>query len=554
MRSKAVFSGPLLFLALVACGADDAKGDPSSTEPGTSPTGDDDDDTTAPGDDDDDTPTPTAPTDTALPTDTSTPTDTALPTDTGGSTVPVRCTAAVTSVTAAPHFLPTMVALTVETDIDAEVAAWCTADANPDETFFVESEGAGTLHELHLMGLLPANAYTCTAVPVCEPLVGTSAETTYQAGNVPGAIERVSVTVDPAWEMSGAWTLAPFTKNMFGGTTYLVIWGPGGIPRWWMELPGGVGMWVEARFHGDDTLAWGGGMHQQGRARTVDLWDGETWAFAPPGWANEEFHHDGKQLADGRIMTLEIRENSGGGQTWDGFGIRVVDPVTNTVDIDFDSQALVDAGALPPATSAFDNDPWHANWADLVDGPGGEEIWVSLCFERTILVVDAATGAEKYQFGAGHGWTLLDAAGNALGPGALPQCQHGLEVDGDRVLVYDNGQDRLNSSAQEWQLDPKSRTATLLWSWSEPSWKEDYLGDIDYLPDGRVLITEATMFGDGDIVEVDMATGTVVSRMVLDQGGLTYRSDRYDGCDFFHSTSACEALATRHAEVAARLP
>ncbi len=549
----------LLTLALGCSGTEDKGTEPTSgdgddvTTPGddddATPGDDDDDD--IPGDDDDDTPVDSGDTSLVDSATTDSATVDSVTTDTG--TPPPVCTAAVTTITTVGHQIPTMVELIVEVDSEAEVAGWCTSDLDPTEVFFVESDGAATSHSLQLMGLLPATAYTCTAVPVCDPLVGTPADAAYLAGNPPSTLERLTVTTNPYFEMQGSWTMAPFTKNMFGGTTYIVIWGPGGQPRWWTTLPSGVGMWIEARHHGDRTLVWGGGMDDQGRPRILDMWEGETYAFAPAGWQSQEFHHDGKMLDDGRLMTLEIRRNTAGNDSWDGFGIRVVDPASGVIDIDIDSQTLVDAGSLPPG-GGFNQDPWHANWMDLVDGPNGEEIYVSLCFSQSVVVIDPATGLEKWTFGRGEGWTLLDAAGYPLGEAVLPQCQHGLEVDGDKLLVYDNGQDRSNSAAQEWQIDPVTRTATLLWSWTENSWKEDFLGDIDYLPNDRVLITQATMFGTGEIVEVERSSGSVVSRMALGNGAMTYRSERYDGCDFFHSTKECDSLAARHAELEALLP
>jgi hypothetical protein len=68
-----------------------------------------------------------------------------------------------------------------------------------------------------------------------------------------------------------------------------------------------------------------------------------------------------------------------------------------------------------------------------------------------------------------------------------------------------------------------------------------------------VLVTEASSFGVADIVEVDRATGGVASRMTFDDGGYTYRADRYEGCDLFTSTRACDTLKARYDEVSALL-
>jgi hypothetical protein len=175
---------------------------------------------------------------------------------------------------------------------------------------------------------------------------------------------------------------------------------------------------------------------------------------------------------------------------------------------------------------------------------------VSLCFDRTILAVDPATSEVRWRFGPGLGWTLSDAQGLPLDEAALPQCQHGIEVDGHRLLLYDNGRDRGESQAVEWLLDPATLTATRTWQWTEPGWFVDIWGDVDELGSERVLVTEANRCGSGlasSIVEVDRATGAVASRLVLPVGSGTYRAERYDGCDLFANTRWCSALAERRA-------
>jgi hypothetical protein len=311
-------------------------------------------------------------------------------------------------------------------------------------------------------------------------------------------------------------------------------------------------MWFEVKY---DVVAkdfvWGGGMSENGRPHVLDFWNGVTYVWAPPGWQDVEFHHDGKRLDDGRIMTLEIRDNHVGNTHWDGFGLRVHDPATGAVDFDFDSQVLVDAGQLAPP-GGFDQDPWHANWMDWKETASGPEAFVSLCLSWQMLALDGTDGSLKWLLGRNLGWTVLDETGHDIGEDALPECQHGLEVngDGDTFLVYDNGQDRANSTAEEWQIDATNRVATRLWTWSEPGWQEDYIGDIDYLPNDRILVTEAAQFGVAEIAEVDRATGAVASRMTWSNGGLIYRAERYDGCDLFTSAKYCDAIATRYAEVA----
>jgi hypothetical protein len=454
---------------------------------------------------------------------------------------------AITSLAAVPGQFSTLLEVQVELSSAAQAAVQCTLDSDPQEIFFAESTEAGTSHTLRLSGLIPREAYSCSAAPVCPE--GTAQDFVYQTDPAPADMRQLTVEIDPVLGMEGAWTVAPFSGGAFFAQTWIVAWGPDGRPRWWWPLPAGVGVWIEARYHvGSGEFVWGGGFDEEGRIRTIDLWEGETYAWAPPGWETTEFHHDGKQIADGRLMTLEIRENSEGGDEWDGFGLRIHDPATGEVDFDYDSQRGVDEGYLRTAGGFGDSDPYHANWMDWQETDAGPVVYVSLCFEQQILALDGATGEMLWLLGADLGWTVQDGLGNTLSDEDLPQCQHGLEVDGDTLLVYDNGWQRQESSVAEWQIDAEQRIATRLWTWTD-GWYEFALGDADWLPGDRVLVTKAASFGEAEITEVDQATGQVASRMRFDQGGYTYRAERYDGCDLFTSVRACEALATRYAEL-----
>ncbi|MCB9684604.1 MAG: aryl-sulfate sulfotransferase [Alphaproteobacteria bacterium] len=540
----------LLLLALAACKpSTSTKDDPVDADTDTDADSDADTDADSDADTDAD-----SDTDTDTDADSDADTDT---TPTGETGVLDPCLEdaglTVTSFTAAAGPITTQVELTVDLSASAMVAARCISDSESDQVFLVESDAAGTHHVLRMSGLVPNMDWTCTAAPTCPTSAGPAASTTYHTDVPPNALRPLDVTIDPVLGMTGAWTLAPYAQSAFGAA-WLVIWGPDGRARWWSALPNGVGKWVEARYHPeDDKIVWGGGMDADGRVRILDMWDGVTYAFAPNGWQQNEFHHDGKRIRDGRLMTLEIRRNTRGTQSWDGFGLRLIDPTTNQVDWEYDSQVAADAGDLAPG-GGFNSDPWHANWMDVADTVDGPEVYVSLCLSQQMIAIDMTNRRTKWVLGTGLGWNVIDAQGRNLGDSALPQCQHGLEVSDDRhFLVYDNGYDRGHSEAQFWFIDPSTMTAQRLWRWQEAGWFERYMGDIDDLGNNRVLITEASESNRADIVEVDRTTGNVASRMSFANGGYTYRSDRYDGCAFFDSAKDCDALATRSAALDALL-
>ena len=444
----------------------------------------------------------------------------------------------------------TMVEIAVTLTGLASVAVACISDTERDQIFFAESAVPADAHTLRLSGLLPADTYTCTAAPTGPPPVGPAASTIWITSPPPEDVHPFTVLINPLLGMTGAWTLAPHALGLFTDPDYLVIWGPDGRPRWWTRLPDGIRMSIEALYHTeDDVIVWGGGASPDGRIRMHDLWEGELYAWAPDGWEETTFHHDAKRIADGRLLTLEDQQNTADGDTWEGFRIRAHDPTTGIVDFDFGSQTLVEQGILPPPDSTTDNDPYHANWMDWHETADGPRVYVSLCYAEQIMALDPDTGDVVWLLGAGLGWTVLGEMGGDIGEGALPDCTHGLEVLGDdHLLVYDNGLNETSSNAQEWLVDPDARTAQRMWTWTEPDWSQWYLGDIDDLGNGRVLITKAP----GPLVEVEKATGVVASRMELPIGD-TYRAERYAGCDFFTAVKDCPELAERYEEVRAFL-
>jgi hypothetical protein len=164
----------------------------------------------------------------------------------------------------------------------------------------------------------------------------------------------------------------------------------------------------------------------------------------------------------------------------------------------------------------------------------------------------------KWVFGPDGGFDLYDTAGNPLPDSEYTQCQHGLEMQGNRLLVYDNGWGRGYSRATEYELNPTERTATLLWTWTEPEWWEGSLGDVDYLDNGNVLITQAHPscwaweYPDDKsaVVEINPETGEVPWRATFTStSDAIYRAELLDGCSVFHNTRHCDALAKRDASL-----
>jgi hypothetical protein len=262
------------------------------------------------------------------------------------------------------------------------------------------------------------------------------------------------------------------------------------------------------------------------------------------------FSHDLRTLPDGRFVTLEYVPNTQGPREWLGFLVRVWDPVAEVVTFELNSQELLDAGILEaPATDVAD--PWHANafdWEELEDGP---EVTVSVCRDQSILGYSVDRREVSWILARGQGWTIQDETGAPLGDEALPQCAHGVDADGRRLLVYDNGRDRLQSSATEWVIDVESHTVQRTFTWTEPDWYEFILGDVEELEGGRIHVTQARLTC-GEIttsVEVVRETGAVAVQNTFPDGAI-YRSERIDGCRLFPAARDCPDVQDRLDELA----
>jgi hypothetical protein len=194
---------------------------------------------------------------------------------------------------------------------------------------------------------------------------------------------------------------------------------------------------------------------------------------------------------------------------------------------------------------------------DIVDDGTGEILYVSLCNLGWTIAIDVATGDFLWVFGAGGDFSLTDAAGLPLSDGEYPQCQHGLESSGSKLLVYDNGWGRGYSRVTEYALDTVAMQASLLWTWTEPDWYESTLGDADWLPNGNVWIgaghADCFSTNPGDrttVLEIDPLTGDKVWELQYAAvQAMAYRSDWADGCALFAITRECPELAARLLEL-----
>jgi hypothetical protein len=441
--------------------------------------------------------------------------------------------------------------LTAELSEPTRAAAACVRRDDPSEVHLLEAEGEGKL-DFRFSGLLAATDYDCTVVSTSTE--GESRTVSFRTPDPAGVFAAADVVADPGKSMTGAYTVTNVRSECSSDQdNYIAVLDPDGNNRWQYQLPGGMNIGVEVVPDGHNRFLWGGGKRWWGAPTIVDVVDDQVWKLDFPGIEDSEFHHEVNRIEDGRILSVEDTYEPG----WAAFRLRLSDEEGGTSWL-WDVQSAVASGWLPPG-DAENDDPHHVNWADVVQTPRGLEAFASLCFSFLVVAIDVDSGEPLWKFGYGGDFDLTDAEGHVLSDQSdFPQCQHGLETDGNRLLLYDNGFDRGYTRAVEYELDLENGRAHKTWEWGDEGFWEKYHGSVEWLtPEhDRVLMAQ----GNNDcgeissrhsqIVEVDRTTNEPVHRLTLrDIGHWIYRAHRMDGCEMFSNAKYCPELGERLEEL-----
>ena len=330
--------------------------------------------------------------------------------------------------------------IAASTSLPTRVAVACTRDGDGSEVHLVEGDRADRDHALRVGGLLADQLYRCEAAAVCP---ATEAPEAFEVRTAPEPTPvPIEITVADASDR-GSYVLLNHAIGCDWRQHQLIVADRRGRIRWRLGLDPGVGPSVEFRHHGGGRFVWGGGWRPNagGRPRIVDLFDGEIYdsAEALVDVDQGAFHHDGKQLPDGRLLTLEEEAVEADGFSFLGFRVRRIDPETGIVDFDYRSQRAYDEGWLPAGIG----DAWHANWADLVDGT----LYVSLCDLSQVVAIDVPSGEWRWAFGRGGDFSVVDAARSPLGAEGNP-----------RVPARPRGLRRSAARLRQW-IRPRSEPA-----------------------------------------------------------------------------------------------
>lgn len=190
--------------------------------------------------------------------------------------------------------------------------------------------------------------------------------------------------------------------------------------------------------------------------------------------------HDFVELPDGRFAALQIEKETLDGELVIGDRITVYDD--DGYEVLWNSFDWLDPYST--GLDRIENSWTHAN--SLHYYPDEEVFRVGLRNLETIGTIDAATGEPLDWFGGevNEGWTFEDDERTF-------SYQHNFDWLGDRVLIFDNGEDYLDDTrVVEYALDSETKTASKLWSYHyEPSRWIYALGDVKLLEDESRLVS-----------------------------------------------------------------
>lgn len=351
-----------------------------------------------------------------------------------------------------------------------------------------------------------------------------------------------------------------------------------GLPHYWLirvDRDGQIVWYMDLSDRSLDVSvdATGDLVFEEGGVVVHTDWLGRDERVWTPSGEHIAYHHEVFPMPDGGLFTLAEQhvvvddlplgydEACDPGQPALILDTAVVElDATGSVVRDFSVVERLDDhrigfGGLALDEGAFD---WaHGN--AVVHVPAEDSLIVSVRSQDTVFSMSRTTGEVSWILAPPDGWApefepLLLTADIGF---QWPYHAHAPEPDGNRLLLFDNGNNQQTPCGEpsgfaetnrvvELEIDPAARTVREVWSWSPGlfSWA---MGDADRLPDGTVLTTFGTLFSDelgnfaarglgdsgGRIAEVDPATNEVTwelrihsERSELAGGWKTPRAER----------------------------
>ena len=419
----------------------------------------------------------------------------------------------------------------------APIRLTCQSTQEPEEVHEVSRTGSG---RLSLYGLLAEHAYHCVlGHDGGEPELWSD---TLQTASLPAHMPEMVASGDAARSVLATgfllfnhWRLGPDRPKIHRA---IVVDGQGRI-RWYSPPLESRTGGVVATWTGEHLLV-GGGNGQ--RPTLLDRSGAPQFSVGQPEDA-DTYHHDAVWTEDGLIVSLRHTPwNTPDQGVVFGFRVEATDPQTGDVVWSWDLGE--DGHPEDWAWVPHDLDPLHANAVLWVDDAWGPAVWISSRATWNLLRIDRITGRLTWRMGwSSDDWQVVDEAGTPLQDTAWFAAQHGPELQGDRLVLFDNGATRpdgLYSRGVGLQLDPAAMTLTPVWEWTEADFHEPFFGNVDGLLQGHHLIATGHCHDCNDngesrtgfVVEVDAAGEEIYRLAFADWTHSLYRAEFIDGCGF----------------------
>lgn len=379
-----------------------------------------------------------------------------------------------------------------------------------DRSFETSWTPSGTSHQVVLLGVPPE---TDVQYQVVVDADGTEI-TTDPAGYTSGILASGMPATLVSGEGHDQWMMT----TLIGGTTGPVLVSPEGDVTWaWQDER-------ELDVYRARPLRDGSGVIYNAASVSGDPADNSLLVKVSWDGSSEEtidvplLAHDFVELADGTIAAIVVEYGDGG----DGAEVRG----DSLVEIASDgTQSVVWStwDCFDPVETPGDEPEIGWTFVNALDLAADETAYyVSVRNFNSIVRIDRAT--------ASCDWVIGGDAATIEIEGDEFHHEHQFEIEGDRLLVFDNAGLAFNKSrAIEYQVDFDAGVATEVWRYEpDPSINSFVLGDVARMDDGDTLITWS-MAGQIDRVDADgVVKWTLNTELGYVFGFMTVASDLYE--------------------------
>lgn len=425
----------------------------------------------------------------------------------------------------------------VSFDVDLWAGDEVTATCMDDDEAVSVTEVIAAGRPLTVHGLLDDHDYRCGVAN--RALV---AETELRTAVEEHPLPDFEVTGDGAALDHGYVLFNVFVDGIDAQEQRVVIVDEEGRLRWSYWIGGDATGDVDTSWPGDGAVLFGGGY---GINPTAVNLDGEVVWQAPDAPTDHNYHHHARRQADGTVLAMTLHDDTLDGTDYDGHWIGALNE-DGSLAWEWTTAQAVAQGALTPDLDI--DDPFHMNSVVPVDFPGCDML-TSMRNADALMCFDHATGEVAWTLQ--QDFTLVDDDGDPI-EDDWPDGQHDPKVEGDHLLVFDNGRDQTDSQRTriiEYELDPTNFTARKLWNYSEPRWDEGVWGGVERLGDDHVLVAfphcmDCSSDDTDDIMSalivLDETHEPAWRLQFAEETVGIYRASRIPACEVFGNARYCE--------------